>query len=196
MIPILILAAGASSRMRGADKLAEHIGRTPLLRLQAQRALATGQPVFIAVPSPDHPRVALISDLPVTILSVPEAAEGMSGSLRGAVKHLPTCEKFMLLLADLPEIEADDLTAVMTAQGHPDTLIWRGSTEDGKPGHPVMFHASLRPLFAALTGDTGGEPIVKAHKDRTVFVPLHGTAARRDLDTPEDWAAFRAETNL
>jgi CTP:molybdopterin cytidylyltransferase MocA len=45
-----------------------------------------------------------------------------------------------------------------------------------------------------LQGDDGGRAIMIAHRDQTHLVPLPGDHATRDLDTPEDWAAWRAET--
>lgn len=195
MTPILILAAGASRRMGGADKLLEPVDGIPLLRLQAMNALTQGEPVFVALPAADHPRARALDGLAVTILAVPDSAEGMGGSMRGAVAQLPVCARFMLLLGDLAAIEAADIASVMAAPAAtPDAVIWRGATEDGKPGHPIVFDATLRPEFAALTGDSGGEPIVRRHLAQTVMIPLPGNRARRDLDTPDDWAAFRTET--
>lgn len=190
---ILIPAAGRSSRMRGADKLAEPVARVPLLTRTAGAAAASGCRVFVALPAADHPRAALLAGLPVTPLVVPEAAEGLGGTLRGGVARLPDCARFMVLLADLPGIGTADILAVLNAQrSAPGALIWRGATADGRPGHPILFDAALRPRFAALSGDTGGEAIVRAEAGRTALVPLPGDRARLDLDTPEDWAAFRA----
>jgi CTP:molybdopterin cytidylyltransferase MocA len=190
---ILIPAAGLSSRMRGADKLAEPVGGVPLLARVAGAAAATGCPVFVALPAADHPRAALLAGLPVQAVVVPEAAEGLGGTLRGGVARLPDCARFMVLLADLPGIGAGDIRAVLAApSGTPSAVIWRGATSDGRPGHPILFDASLRPRFADLAGDSGGEAIVRAEAARTVLVPLPGDRARLDLDTPEDWAAFRA----
>ncbi|WP_296426389.1 nucleotidyltransferase family protein [Yoonia sp.] len=192
MIPIVILAAGGSRRMRGADKMLEQVAGIPLLRLQAQRALATGHPVFVAVPAADHPRTAVIADLDVTPIIVPEAAEGMSGTMRCAIARLPACPAFMIVLADLVAIETDDLLTVLHARiAHPDHLIWRGATGDGKPGHPIIFDNSLRPEFAALHGDAGGETIVRQRRGQTHLTRLPENRARLDLDTPEDWAAWR-----
>jgi molybdenum cofactor cytidylyltransferase len=192
MIPILILAAGTSSRMRGGDKLLETVANQPLLRLQVERARATGHPVFVALPSKNHPRAAVICDLDVTILDVPEATEGMSGTMRGAVTQLPDATTFMMVLGDLVAIDTADLEAVMNARhAHPDHLIWRGATKSGKPGHPILFDKSLRGSFAKLTGDSGGESIVKPLRAQTYLVHLDDDRALRDLDTPEDWAAWR-----
>lgn len=192
MMPILILAAGGSTRMRGADKLLEPVAGTPLLRVLAQRAHATGQPVYVALPAADHPRADVIRDLGVHLLAVPEAAEGMSGTMRGAVAQLPQTPAFMLLLGDLVAIRTEDMATVIKAHHeHPDHLIWRGATVDGKPGHPIIFDASLRPAFQTLTGDSGGDPIVRPLADQTCLVPLADDRARLDLDTPEDWQNWR-----
>lgn len=195
MIPILILAAGESRRMRGRDKLAELVDGEPLLRRQTLAALRLGGPVFVALPGPGHDRAQHIADLEVTPLIVPEAAEGMSGTLRGAVAQLPDCAAFLVVLADLPLIDAAAMRAVCDLrEARPEAMIWRGTTETGKPGHPILFDARLRPEFESLQGDTGGEVIVRRHPVATVALP--GEAARLDLDTPEDWDRFRAETGL
>lgn len=180
--------------MRGRDKLAELVDGTPLLRRQALAALAVSSRVIVALPA-EHPRAALLAGLPVTVLYPPEAAEGMGGSLRAGVAALPDCGRFMVLLADLPELLAVDLkTVLQAADDKTEYLIWRGATADGRPGHPIVFAATLRTGFAHLHGDSGGESLVAPLRDRTKVVRLPGERARRDLDTPEDWAAWRAET--
>lgn len=193
MIPILVLAAGASSRMGGRDKLLEPVAGQPLLRRIAGLACNVSDDVFLALHHNAADRLAVVDGLPLTPLLLPEAAEGMSGTLRAGVAALPDCPAFMVLLSDLPEITADDLRAVIAArEDAPDHLIWRGATTDGKPGHPILFDASLRPSFAGLTGDGGGETIVNPLKDKTYLVRFDTDRARLDLDTPEDWAAWRA----
>ncbi|OZB13387.1 MAG: hypothetical protein B7X55_13005, partial [Rhodobacterales bacterium 34-62-10] len=87
---ILILAAGASSRMRGGDKLLEEVAGQPLLRVMLERALAVAQgPVVCTLPGPDHPRSSCLAGLSVTSVFVLDAAEGMVASIRGGVTALP-----------------------------------------------------------------------------------------------------------
>ena len=62
----------------------------------------------------------------------------------------------------------------------------------GKPGHPILFAASLRPRFATLSGDSGGQEVTVPLSTQTHIVRLPGNRARHDLDTPEDWAAYRS----
>ena len=84
-LPIILLAAGQSSRMRGRDKLLEKIDGVTLLGLQVRRArAATKGPVLVALPPAPHPRYAIIKDCDVTHVAVPDAASGMTASLRRA----------------------------------------------------------------------------------------------------------------
>lgn len=195
MIPILILAAGQGTRMRGDDKMLEDVCAVPLLRKQAIIAIATGQPVFVALPEGNSARADALTGLEVTTFHLPEAAEGMSGTMRGAVVRLPTCAAFMMVLGDLVALQTEDLQQVIYAyQTHPNFLIWRGATQAGAPGHPIIFDSTLRDEFAGLLGDTGARALVRPHKKQTYLIRLPDDRARLDLDTPEDWAAWRARS--
>lgn len=191
MIPILILAAGQSSRMRGRDKLLEPVDGMPLLRQRVLTALAVSRQVSITLPDRDHPRGTTVSDLPIDLIAVPDAHTGMAASLCRGVAAMPACNHFMVLLADLPELTTVDLTKLIASIG-PDHLIFRGTSSDGTPGHPIIFNASLRRLFAKLTGDSGGREIIAKHPTKYVALPDHH--AIRDLDTPEDWDSWRKQT--
>jgi molybdenum cofactor cytidylyltransferase len=192
MIPVLILAAGKSSRMRGADKLMCDMHGAPLLRRQIERAIGIG-PIYVALPSDNHPRLAALNGTDAISLIVPEASQGMGGTMRGAVANLPECDAFMIILGDLISLTNKDLSGVVNAMSaHKDNLIWRGATPDGRAGHPIIFDASLRPAFANLHGDNGGESIVKSLAAQTYLHRFNDNRARHDLDTPEDWAAWQA----
>ena len=145
-LPVILLAAGASTRMRGRDKLMEDLGGQPLLRHQARLAQSIG-PVTVALPPAPHPRYTAISGLDVAA--------------------------------------SVDLNS--------DTLIWRAATEDGTPGHPIIFAAALFDQLRQLSGDDGGRAVVRGAASRMQLVPLSGQRARLDLDTPEDWAAWREQ---
>ena len=49
----------------------------------------------------------------------------------------------------------------------------------------------LRPEILALTGDQGARELLQRHRDKVRLVPLPEARAITDLDTPEDWAAWR-----
>jgi CTP:molybdopterin cytidylyltransferase MocA len=192
-LPIIILAAGASSRMRGADKLLEDVDGVPLIRRQVQIALQVSDDIYVAVPPKPHLRHQALDGSNVSRVEVIDAAEGMSASMRAGFAALKTgTTRAMLLLGDLPEITANDLRQVIdTMHKNPTKRIWRGATEDGAPGHPIIFDHALFADIAMLSGDAGGQSIIQANRDHVQLVPLPDQRARMDLDTPEDWALWR-----
>ncbi len=186
---ILLLAAGASSRMRGADKLLEEVGGSPLIATMARRASALA-PTLVTLPSLDHPRAEALQDMDLTVIPVPDAAEGMAASLRRGTAALPDrATGVMILPADMPELTAEDLaTLAQTWQSDPDT-IHRATAADGTPGHPVIFPKDLFGALKQLSGDTGARALLKSNPVRHVALPARH--ALTDLDTPEEWAAWR-----
>ncbi|GAB5445869.1 nucleotidyltransferase family protein [Gymnodinialimonas sp.] len=186
---ILLLAAGASTRMRGADKLLETIDGTPLLRLMAERCVKAGPTRVVLGPGQDQRR-ALLKDLDVEIVEA-ESTDGMAASIRAGVKGVRG-ESVMIALADMPEVTASDLYLLLGLHGQGIAPIVQAATAEGAPGQPVVFAAKFLKALARLEGDTGAKAILKAHARDVALVPLEGQRATTDLDTPEDWAVWRA----
>ena len=177
--------------MRGADKLMEPVEGVPLLLRQARVALATGAPVIVTLP-PDRPaRNAALAGLDLVTVPVPDAAQGLSASIRAGVRAAGA-RPVLVLLADLPEITTDDLSRLLARHAAIPDLILHGTAADGTPGHPVLFPVWALPGLAVLTGDSGARDLLRQHRDRTEFIALPARHAVTDLDTPEDWAAWRA----
>jgi CTP:molybdopterin cytidylyltransferase MocA len=185
---ILVLAAGESSRMRGADKLLEGVDGTPLV-LRAVRAACAVSPEVVVTLPPGSPRRAWLGDTPARLVEVTDRA--MSASIRAGLSHI-TRRAVLIHLADMPEIGAAELQSLAEAWTRGDGDILQAATATGEPGQPVIFGARHYTALEGLTGDMGAKPILADNAvDRH---PLPGRAARIDLDTPEDWAAWRART--
>ena len=181
--------------MRGADKLLEPVKGQPLLSKVAGEAIATGARVTVALP-PDRPaRIAALVGLPVNRVIVPDPASGMASSLKAGLAVIPATVPVLLLLADLPEITADDLTLMLREWRATPDLILRGTAADGTPGHTVCLPAWCRAELDMLTGDEGARSLLAKHKDRLRLVMLPASHATTDLDTPEDWQAWRNRTS-
>ena len=191
-VAALILAAGFGRRMRGIDKLLQPVGTDPLLRRIVQNARAATDLVIVTVPSHDHPRFAVLADLGVRILDVPDATEGMSASLRRGLSVLPHDVQGLLVCpADMPELSEDDFSHVVNEFWTKSEVIHQATDSAGRPGHPVIFPRWCFDALRQVQGDTGGRDVIKSHPDRRRFVPLPGTRATTDLDTPEAWDAWR-----
>jgi molybdenum cofactor cytidylyltransferase len=189
---ILLLAAGASSRMQGADKLLERIAGTPLIRHMAAICLQASDDVAVTL-GPDHDlRRTALAGLKVQQIRVPDPAEGMAASIRAAVMALKDRPALMILPADMPGLRASDLDSLIRA--------WDGSAEQivraragGHPGNPVLFGRGHFPVLANLRGDRGARDYLATRAADITYVDLPPEAGV-DLDTPEDWARWRARS--
>ncbi len=199
-VAILLLAAGGSTRMRGGDKLLERIDGEPLLHRQAQAALAAADRVLVTLPPNAPARRAVLADLAerLTVVEVADAASGMASSIRAGVAQLPPdCTAVLIVPADMPELDKDAFFSIISKFNSEDKpSIVRATSADNQPGHPVLFPRFCFPALLQLQGDRGARDVVQQYRDRVLQVPLPDRAALTDLDTPEDWANWRARTKL
>jgi molybdenum cofactor cytidylyltransferase len=195
VVEAILLAAGASRRMRGADKLLEPVGGEPLLRRAARAALAAQlRRVHVVLPEPGGDRATALAGLPIDPVPNPAAAEGMASSIRAGMARIgDDVDAVSLGLADMPEVTAghfDRLTAAFdTVEGRE---ICRAVSAAGVPGHPVLFGRRFFESLRGLTGDRGAREVLREAAAFVVDVPTEGEGAAVDLDTPEAWAAWRA----
>jgi molybdenum cofactor cytidylyltransferase len=186
-------AAGASSRMRGGDKLLEPVGERSCLAEMAARVIRAGLRGVVTLPSLDHPRAKALEGLDVEKLVVPDWARGMSESLKaGAAALPPDARGLMVLPPDMPDILSADLAALAEAYAKDSDCIFQAQTRGGVPGHPVVFPADLLKDFRALSGDNGARPILRAYATRVRYLRFSNDGPVTDLDTPEAWEAWRA----
>lgn len=188
-LSILILAAGRSARMRGVDKLLQQVDGVAQLRRIALAALATGRPVLVALAPEQTARRAAIHDLPMGVVAVADADEGMAASIRAGVRALPQGGPVMIVPADMPALGEADLRALIEAHEAQPRLILRGASQ-GYPGHPVIFPQDLVGALHALSGDAGARGLIARLAHRVQLVPLPEQNATLDLDTPEEWAEW------
>lgn len=195
-ISVILLAAGSSSRMRGADKLMETVGDAPLLRRSAEVLLASQADEVLVVLRPDDTaRRAALDGLDVKLIENPQAAEGMGASIRaGIAAAAPDAGGALVALADMPDIVAKDINALIAAyDAEEGREIIRAADPDGAPGNPVLFGRRFFEPLRGLEGDEGARSILAANADLVRLVRLSSYASRVDLDTPEAWAEWRAK---
>jgi len=182
--------------MRGRDKLMELVDGVPLLKRQIYVVLDAGLSAVVTYDPGVTDRLTLlrsIKDDRLTLVPVKDAKMGISASLRAGVTSLATeAVAVMVLLPDLPDVTTSDILNIAAAfDAHPNDVI-RATDENGRPGHPVIVPRHLFSKILGLTGDQGAKHVLK-NEDIRLF-PLAGTRAVTDLDTPEDWANWRALT--
>lgn len=195
-ISAILLAAGSSSRMRGADKLMEEVNGAPLLRRSAEALLASQADEVIVVLRPkDAARHQALDGLDVRVVENPQATEGMGASIRvGVAAAAPDAGAALVALADMPDITPKHIDALIAAyDAEEGREIIRAAGPDGAPGNPVLFGRRFFEPLRGLEGDEGARGVLAANADLVRLVRLESDAARVDLDTPEAWAEWRTK---
>jgi molybdenum cofactor cytidylyltransferase len=194
-VSAVLLAAGASRRMGGRDKLLEPVDGAPQIA-RAARALAASRAdeTLVVLGPGDDARRAALSGLGLRVVENLSAAEGMAASIRAGLEALdPRADAVILALADMPDVGAEHVDRLIAAFDPAEgRAICRAATETGAPGHPVLFGRRFFETLGLLEGDAGARAVLAEHADLVELVPTPGEAAAVDLDTPEAWAAWRA----
>ena len=191
MIAVIVLAAGASTRM-GRQKLTLPMpdGR-PLVRVAVEQILAAGLDDAVVVLGGDAEAVAeALGPLAVRTVVNPGYAEGQSTSLRAGLDALrPETDAAVVALGDQPLPDPEiirRLVATFRTTGRPIVVpVYR----DGR-GNPVLFASVLFGELRAVTGDRGGREVIARDPSRVVEV-LIDLPMPADIDTPQDYEAAR-----
>jgi molybdenum cofactor cytidylyltransferase len=191
VIAAIVLAAGASTRMRRQKLLLPMGDGRPLVRLAVEQVLAAGVDDAVVVLGREAEAVALaLAGLPVRTVVNPRFAEGQATSLRAGLDALrPGTEAAVIALGDQPLPDPTiirRLVATFRASGRPVVVpVYR----DGR-GNPVLFAVALFDELRAVTGDRGGRGVIARDPTRVAEVPVDAPMPA-DIDTPEDYEAAR-----
>jgi molybdenum cofactor cytidylyltransferase len=191
----VILAAGRSTRMGGSNKLLAEITGKPLARIAAEAALKSrARPIIVVT---GHQRQTIedaLSELPVTFVYNPDFAEGLSTSLRAGLAALPAdIDGAVVLLADMPQVDNVLIDKLISAYSPDRGGLIAVPVMTGKRGNPVLWSRRFFPELMALDGDVGARHLIGKYSEAVVEVPMAGTAALTDVDTPDALQAVKAE---
>jgi molybdenum cofactor cytidylyltransferase len=194
-IAALVLAAGRSSRMGGSNKLLAEISGRPLVRIVVEQALASRARPVIVVTGHQRERVeGALSGLPVQFVHNQDFADGLGSSLRAGIAALPArADGVIVCLGDMPQVDAAIIDRLVGAIDPDKGTLIAVPTIDGKRGNPVVWSRRFFHELMAVEGDIGARHLIGHYSEAVIEVPLTGTAALTDIDTPEALEAVRAE---
>jgi molybdenum cofactor cytidylyltransferase len=187
-VAIILLAAGASTRMGTPKQLLQYRNRS-LIRYLTEIALASDATSLCVVLGAESARVQQeLADLSATLLENPRWAEGMSSSVRAGLAWVPaSVHAAIIMLCDQPLVSTGLLDSMINAyvsSGKPIVACEYAGTL----GVPALFDRSLFPDLSNLTGDRGAKQIVTQHHGDVYRIPFPGGTV--DLDTPSDFKHF------
>lgn len=193
-VDLVLLAAGASRRMRGEDKLLREVDGVPLIRRSAQVALAAKvNAVHVVVSKGAADRQKVLQGLNLSVIAAKDWQEGMAASLRAGMAAVsPDAAAVVVALADMPDVTPEHINRLIAAfDPAEEREICRAETEDGQAGHPVLFSRRFFENLMDLKGDRGAKELLLQVPEFIVSVPTSGQGAVTDLDTPEAWHNWR-----
>ena len=198
--PVLILAAGASSRL-GRPKallpLASGDGTDTDCRNRTLLGAAIAQgrilsPEVRVVCGAWYPLIRFrCRRQPSSWLRAPDWQEGISASLSAGLRSLgPAVKGVFVLVADQPLLDLNALEAFgKAARCVPEQPI--AADYGGRPGVPAYLPRWLWPLVLDLEGDRGAGRLLAEVRATRVDIPgIHD-----DVDTPADWHRIRTLLN-
>jgi molybdenum cofactor cytidylyltransferase len=194
-IAALVLAAGRSSRMGGPNKLLAEIGGRPLARIVVEAALASRARPVIVVTGHQRERVeAALAGLPIEFVHNADFADGLGTSLRAGIAALPAqADGVIVCLGDMPQVDAAMIDRLIGALDPDKGALIAVPTIDRQRGNPVVWSRRFFSDLMGVEGDVGARHLIGRYSEAVIEVPLSGTAALTDIDTPEALQAVKAE---
>lgn len=191
-VGLIILAAGASTRMGTPKQLLAYRGCT-LIRHMAKVAIASYcQPIAVVLGANAERIKPEISQLPIQIVENQQWEEGMSTSIRVGLEALlamnPNLEAVAIALCDQPFVSSPTLERIIEAYhltGKP--II--ASEYSGTLGVPALFNRTLFSELMTLKSTEGAKKLIKKHTHEVFSVPFPEGAI--DIDTPKDYEQFQ-----
>lgn len=187
---VAILAAGRSSRM-GRPKQVEVVDGEPMVVRAVRVALqSTAQHVLVVTGAHATGVNAALNSLApraknLQIVHNPHWAQGQSTSMLCALDALPPQVAAVTFLpVDQPFVPPVLLRRLLQRWRAGCDLVVPGI--QGKPrGAPALFDCSVWPELKQISGDTGGRPVIHAHRSELDIIPVSAKELF-DIDTPAD----------
>lgn len=190
-IGVVILAAGASTRLGTPKQLLQHRGRS-LLRHTAEVAIASGcRPIVVVLGAQVEQLEAEVQQLPVYVVENNHWAKGMSSSIQTGMMVLqsihPPVKAVVILLCDQPFVSAALVHQLIEEYHRTGKPIVASEYVDAV-GVPALFSHALFPVLMTLQADRGARFVIQNHVQAVARVPFPLGAV--DIDTSSDYEQF------
>jgi CTP:molybdopterin cytidylyltransferase MocA len=192
---VVILAAGASTRMGAPKQLLPLDGRPLVVRAVDAALASTAWPVVVVLGAHAEAIRPALARQPVLIADNPAWAEGMAASIRAGVATLRQFSRgldaALVALCDQPAFSAATIATLLAAQRTTGRSIV-AARYGGRHGAPALFLRRHFDALGALTGEAGARALLNGDPAHVAGVDLPELA--HDLDTPADVAALTRAT--
>ncbi len=187
-VGLIILAAGASTRMGTPKQLLPYRERSFIRYITESAIASVCQPIAVVLGANVERIKPEISQLPIQIVENQQWAEGMSTSIRVGLEGLlamnPNLEAVAIALCDQPFVSSQTLDRIVEAYHFTGKPII-ASEYAGTLGVPVLFSHTLFSEIMALKSTEGAKQLIKRHIHEVFSIPFPEGSI--DIDTPNDY---------
>jgi molybdenum cofactor cytidylyltransferase len=185
---VVVLAAGAASRMGNAKMLLPFKGNPILIHLLEEIKAIHPATICLVTGKFANEIDAVIEESDLTMVENTAWESGMAGSikigLKTVLKSQPLLDAVLFIVSDQPFLDRQLLAKMLDAFQHTGKAIV-AATYEGVSGTPVLFGKRFFEAIEKLEGDKGARAILQAHPEELVTIDFPLGAL--DIDTPEDY---------
>ena len=197
MISAILLAAGASSRMNGENKLIKEIDGEPLIKYAVKNILGSSIDKLIIILG--HEKEILENIIPsnkkIRFYYNENFKSGMASSIKVGLKNMSEkTEDFFICLGDMPNVNQNIYNKLIkTKYKYNKKLRLEYKKEiivptfNSRIGNPVLFSKFMKPKIMDIQGDFGAKKIIEMNKEKVLNVPIDNDGITLDFDTQEDF---------
>ncbi|QGY45966.1 NTP transferase domain-containing protein [Maribellus comscasis] len=187
-IPILLLAAGNSSRM-GSPKQLLPWGNQTLIEHQIETLLESDQPVNVVLGANSKAVIPLIKKFEINVFINKNWEKGMGSSIASGICQLseksPSATGVLITLLDQPLITATHIKKMATGFTPGNRQIIVSQSASGWRGVPVIFDKIYFEELGRLDGEKGAKILIQRHKQSVTEIACGEIL--EDMDTPESY---------
>ena len=187
-IPIILLAAGGSKRMRQPKQLLPWRNST-LIEFQIQKLLQTGNPIIVVLGASSKEIIPLIKKYPVKITINSNWETGMGSSvatgMQKVVAEIPSAKGVLFTLIDQPLVSLEHIQKLLLTFNSENQQIIASKAENGWLGVPALYDVFYFDELQNLSGEQGAKILIK--KYRSKVIPVDAGETLEDMDTPESY---------
>lgn len=191
-IGIIILGAGASSRLGRPKQLLKHAQSGSLIRNTCQLAINSGLgPIALVLGARKELILEEIKDLAIHTVDNRMWHQGISSSIKTGLNYIveldPSMKAVIILVCDQPFLTTELIKRLVSKYTTTEKPII-ASSYNGVLGTPALFQRSFFSSILELTGDRGASKIIHQHPDQVEAIVFEQGGI--DIDTEEDYERY------
>jgi molybdenum cofactor cytidylyltransferase len=189
-VAAIVLAAGASTRMCGPNKLMLDVRGEPLVRRVVRAVAAARVSTVTVVTGHQHEQVeSALADLGVSVAFNADHPQGQGSSVRAGLAATREADAYLIVLGDQAWLTATSLGRLIDVYVRSDRSEIVIPVRNGERGNPIVLPRWARTEILSGAFNLGCRDLIAKNPTRVLAWPALSDSYFEDVDTP---GAYRA----